>query len=666
MNGGRNGGTGSLSTWIARLAGRFDPEVYRLYLVADPDRLLAIPALQGLLRDRGFTFLSYDDALAFRYLYESDIRPRLLTTPDFQAIVTVGALPERALPYDLLADGKFVELGLHELVPRFNLSAVREVPPGDLARVVAAHARYQGQVLAEGPTREILLREAYGVSPAAFVGIEGVIEYLLRRHYAGEALPESLDRLLASQLCTRFDLGADDDILTLLRQPAAFYLWLQRDWAAYVRFRMGDGAPAYRVPFERPTIRVYLDNLFVDGLLTRVPMEKNDVPGWMRAGLALPQERTDAAFRDLLPQLDRSWPVGDASHQEWLAYAWRWAALRACIGRGTTEQERLAMVADLRPIQAELETAFAEWLAREYESLPSLAAASKPIMVHQIGEALRRRHQSGERVALVVLDGMALDHWLAIRSATLAEAWDADWEITEDACFAVVPTLTSLSRQAIFAGRLPRAFPDTWNKYGKEREHWGRLAEDWGLPRSAAVYATLQFGAPDTDTDPLERVPRVDEVAVQLLGLVINDIDQLGHAAKLGLAGMQDDVRLWAASGQLGRLFGGLLARGYTVYATADHGSVEAVGVGTINEGVLVEQRALRARVYNDEAFSVPILAQYPDAIAWPGIGLPPELRVILPRGLAAFAPVGETVVTHGGIALEELIVPFIRLGGRT
>ena len=53
---------------------------------------------------------------------------------------------------------------------------------------------------------------------------------------------------------------------------------------------------------------------------------------------------------------------------------------------------------------------------------------------------------------------------------------------------------------------------------------------------------------------------------------------------------------------------------------------------------------------------------QSPTAIEWSNVGLPAQMRVLLAPQLGAFLNVGDHAVCHGGIALEEVIVPFIRI----
>ena len=101
---------------------------------------------------------------------------------------------------------------------------------------------------------------------------------------------------------------------------------------------------------------------------------------------------------------------------------------------------------------------------------------------------------------------------------------------------------------------------------------------------------------------------------------------------------------------------------GMDAVAVTDHGNISARGMGSPNEGVLVETAGKRARIYDNPSFRDEARSQFPATLTWPGIGLPPDRYVLLPSGLGAFTSEGKEVVSHGGIALEEVVVPFVRL----
>ncbi|MCB0153533.1 MAG: PglZ domain-containing protein, partial [Anaerolineae bacterium] len=143
----------------------------------------------------------------------------------------------------------------------------------------------------------------------------------------------------------------------------------------------------------------------------------------------------------------------------------------------------------------------------------------------------------------------------------------------------------------------------------------------------------------------------------------VNTVDNIGHGMQLGTAGMHQQVSQWLTQQQyLTRLVQKLLDEEFAVFLTADHGNVWAHGSGRLSEGTLVETRGQRARIYTDPAFLDLARQQMPEVIEWSNVGLPVELQALLAPKLSGFLNSGEQAVCHGGIALEEVIVPFVQI----
>ena len=117
-------------------------------------------------------------------------------------------------------------------------------------------------------------------------------------------------------------------------------------------------------------------------------------------------------------------------------------------------------------LQMKVEAAFRQWMMNRYGSLHNLPYQQQPVMVHQISRfmALERTRKKISKIALLVMDGLAFDQWLLLKKNL--EACDKAWRFQESTAFAWVPTLTSVTRQSIFAGE-PR--PQRLLKYVRIR-----------------------------------------------------------------------------------------------------------------------------------------------------------------------------------------------------
>ena len=110
------------------------------------------------------------------------------------------------------------------------------------------------------------------------------------------------------------------------------------------------------------------------------------------------------------------------------------------------------------------------------------------------------------------------------------------------------------------------------------------------------------------------------------------------------------------------RLFALLLDNDFHVYLSADHGNVEAVGIGRPNQGVAAELRGERVRTYRSEALITAAESANPEVFRLNIVGLPANFMPLFAAGRGAFVPRGEQLVVHGGVSMEELLVPFVKV----
>lgn len=105
-----------------------------------------------------------------------------------------------------------------------------------------------------------------------------------------------------------------------------------------------------------------------------------------------------------------------------------------------------------------------------------------------------------------------------------------------------------------------------------------------------------------------------------------------------------------------------LVSSGFDVWLTSDHGCTAAQGIGRPKEGVLVEGRGTRIRFYSDPAFLARAQSEFPAALAWTPAGLPNALLTLFAPDGFAFANRGKQIITHGGLSLEEVVVPWVSI----
>ncbi len=647
-----------MANWRETILKNFKPKISRLTLVADPDGLLTEEGMLSAIKERGFDLIPFDDPIAFRFAYESQYRSKWDEGKNTDLVVVLRSAEHQLnkLPYDLLKAGRPLTFALHQLFPKLNYPVIAGLDRAYLDAVNEGYQKYDGEQLTERGTKEFVLKKCFGIVADLLAIPVELMKVLLSLHYRKVRLPEFLSDYLLENL-TKNASFESWPLAEIISSRENFLRFLQDEWKTYLAAH-ADPSVSCRVPFGHEDVRAYIDTLFLEGSLT--PVEQDDdakLPAWAQTGI-IHDPKSDALrrFRRLSQKFEAELPTADVSHKEWQQAAQRWAELivlrwECDDSLGTAERTAWA------ELQESVEDAFGNWMMRRYGSLHNLSYNQEPVMVHHIPHfiAIERTRNKLPRIALLVLDGLAIDQWILLRKNL--ESSDMAWRFHELTAFAWVPTLTSVSRQSIFAGEPPLYFPDSLGTTAKEKAHWLRFWEDRGVPRSNVELVTSLEGPADPRMETALSNPRL-----LILGIVWNKIDDIMHGMQMQTAGMHNQVGLWASQGHLHGLLVRLLEEGFVVYLTADHGNVTARGIGNPGEGVLVETRGKRARVYDRTEFRDEVTAKFPDTICWPNYGLPPARHVLLARNLKAFADAGDEIVAHGGIALEEVMVPFITI----
>ena len=666
-----------MSSWRDQILKEFTPKVARLTLVADPDGLLLEEGILEGVRERGFELIPFEDHIAFRYAYESKFRARWDAGEETDLVVLLrsGVADLCALPHDLLRAGRRLSFSLGEIFPNLSYPVVAALDRGDLDTVYDAQKRHALGPLSDNATKEFVLRHVFGIAPELIRQPSDLLRALLRRHYRSQRIPQVLDARFIHILrqTNSFD---DWPLEKLAADREAFFAFLQERWPIFLdrmagRDRSadaGEGGGTYdltmtgpaNLPFEHPDIQVYIDNLFLEGLLTSVAHEDAErlVTTWVNIGV-----RTDASedrFRrmaKLIEGLQASLPAENAKHTDWFHFARGWAELVVL----SAEQEISAseeLRRSMTTLRARVDAGFAAWLSKRYAGLVNLPP-NPPVMLHHLPRFLARQMEDrGATSALVLVDGLSLDQWLVVRESLAAR--QPDWVFREHSVFAWIPSITSVSRQAAFAGKPPIFFPSSIQTNDREAALWSQFWADQGLLPNQVVYERgLGEGSLDGIADALAH-PKV-----RVAGLVIGKVDKIMHGMKLGLAGMHNQVRLWSQQAYLSSLLGLLLDRGFRIWLTSDHGNVEARGCGRPAEGAVADLRGERVRVYPDVILRNKVKQRYATAIEWEPIGLPSDFLPLIAGGRQAFVGEGEQIVGHGGISVEEMIVPLIEVERR-
>jgi len=666
-----------MSSWRDQILKEFTPKVARLTLVADPDGLILEEGILEGVRERGFELISFEDHIAFRYAYESKFRSRWDRGEhtDLVAVLRSQVSDLSGLPYDLLQAGRRLSFNLGDIFPNLSYPVVSALDRGDLDVLYEAQKRHAPGQLGDNATKEFVLRHVFEIAPELIKQPSDLLRVLLRRHYRGQRIPAELDNRFI-QLLRQSNAFDDWPLETLVSDREAFFAFLQERWPIFLDREAAKGTSGVcedkkpyglsiegpvELPFDHHDIRVYIDNLFVEGLLHPVQHEHADTLSrtWVGIGVrTAPIEDRSRRLGKLIDSLEASIPTEDAKHTDWFHFARGWAET---ILLANDQAEAISEPTDerIKNLQAQVDARFATWIFKRYAGLINLPPVP-PVMLHHLPRFLARQMEEDHKskIALIVVDGLAMDQWLVVRDALASR--QPGFRFREQAVFAWIPSITSVSRQATFAGKAPIFFPNSIQTTDKEPALWAQFWADQGLMPNEVVYIKgLGDGNLETVSEALSH-PKA-----RVAGLVVDKVDKIMHGMEMGTAGMHNQVCQWAKQPYLNTLLDLLLDRGFRVYLTSDHGNLEAEGCGRPSEGAVADLRGERVRIYPDAALRANVKERFPAALEWGTVGLPEDYLALLAPARQAFVQEKRRTVSHGGVSVEELIVPLVQIERR-
>ena len=478
----------SVADWRERILKEFTPRVARLTLVADPDELLLEEVLLEAIRERGFGVLVFDNTVAFRFAFESHFRYcwDRGETADLVVVLPPAAQDLAALPYDLLQTGRQLSFSLGRLFPDLSYPVITSLDRSDLDPLYRAQVQHEPGRLGDNATKDFVLRHIFKVAPALINHASDLLCVLLRKHFRKQFVPRVLNERLV-QVLRRGGEFNSWPLESIVPDREAFFAFLQERWplfldrlARHVKADIREGTKSYRLkiqgpdelPFDHDDVRIYIDNMFVERMLQPVfhPSSSYLLDEWVSVGILIdPEADKQRRLRGLLEGAAGTVPDPDSRHRDWTTFAYRWSELSVLWSEAATAMQS-GMAGRMAALRARVDRTFLTWMERRYAGLHNQPPAP-PAMVHHLPRYLARWVSDNPRgkVTLIVADGLSLDQWIVLRAVLATQR--PRLRFRESAVFAWVPTITSVSRQAIFTGKgaalLPFEHPD--NRPGSVR-----------------------------------------------------------------------------------------------------------------------------------------------------------------------------------------------------
>ena len=289
----------------------------------------------------------------------------------------------------------------------------------------------------------------------------------------------------------------------------------------------------------------------------------------------------------------------------------------------------------------------------------------------------------GEKVFLIVIDNFRYDQWRVLLNE-IGDAFTAE----ENLYLSILPTATQYARNAIFSGLMPndiaRMFPNLWvdedSEEGKNLNEEPLIRTQLERYRRRNTFSYHKINHSAAVEKFVQQIPQLRKNDLNVV--VINFIDILSHARTESLmvrelasneAAYRSITQSWLRHSAVSELFRALAAQDCTVVLTTDHGSIRCYNpikvIGDRNTNTNLRYKLGKNLSYNPkEVFEIkePLRAGLPSPnISTTYIFATQDDFFAYPNNYNYYVQYYKDTFQHGGISMEEMLIPLITLRGK-
>ena len=335
----------------------------------------------------------------------------------------------------------------------------------------------------------------------------------------------------------------------------------------------------------------------------------------------------------------------------------------------------------LKSQKDEANNMFGKFVRKSYMNWMSSPREERPVMSND----LFREHifplvDNGEKVFLIIIDNFRYDQW-----RVLADEIGSSFAIEEGMYTSILPTATQYARNAIFAGLMPtqikEMFPKLW--VDEEDDEGKNLNEEALIETQIARYRrkdSFSYSKVLTSSAAEKYIENINNLAKNDINvLVINFIDMLSHARTESMmvrelaaneAAYRSITLSWLRHSAIKKLFEQLAESKYTVVITTDHGSIQVNNptkvIGDKNTNTNLRYKLGKALNYSGkDVFEIkePAKAFLPSPnLSTSYIFATGDNFFAYPNNYNYYVSYYKDTFQHGGISMEEMLVPIIKL----
>ncbi len=337
-------------------------------------------------------------------------------------------------------------------------------------------------------------------------------------------------------------------------------------------------------------------------------------------------------------------------------------------------------MADLLKMQkVEANSAFVKYVKKNYERW--VTTEDHPLLSYELFKnRVFPLLDRGERVFVILIDNFRLDQWKVVKPI-LSEYFTFD----EELYFSILPTATQYARNAIFSGLMPdriaKMFPDLWvdedEEEGKNLNEAPLIQTQLDRFRKRYTFSYNKINESQFGEKIIQNFSQLERHPLNVC--VLNFIDMLSHARTESKmirelaytdAAYRSLTESWFRHSSALDLFKKIAEKDYTVILTTDHGTIHVDNpvkvIADRNTNTNLRYKVGKNMSYNSkQVYEIKAPERY---------GLPsPNVSsayifatnrdfLAYPNNYNYYVSYYKDTFQHGGISMEEMMVPFVTM----
>jgi hypothetical protein len=330
--------------------------------------------------------------------------------------------------------------------------------------------------------------------------------------------------------------------------------------------------------------------------------------------------------------------------------------------------------------KSEANTNFTRFICKNYESWLNNPSSNKPLLSHQL---FRKKvfPTLTDKTFFILIDNLRYDQWRVL-APTIGEYFNIE---EESLYYSILPTTTAYARNAIFAGMMPsdmeKYYPQLWKN--EEDEEGKNLHEEDFLKKQLEknkIQAKVSYHKIITSTQGKTLVDNFRNLLNNDLNVVVyNFVDMLSHARTdmqmirelaPDEAAYRSITKSWFLHSPLLELIKKIAESKCKLIITTDHGTIRVkkpfkiVGDKNVNTNLRYKQ-GKNLSFEDDQVFEV----RKPEKLFLPKPNISTSYVFAVedyffayPNNFNYYVSYFKDTFQHGGISMEEIIIPYITL----